>query len=158
MSLFLIICFYKLFLEDRWSKIGKEYEKEKIAKQSEADQSWKKYIDTQVGHTNENERIGKQAEAGDDTKSLFDQYWSGKYVGHTNEKGDDIPSDDSRYIPTEVKRAVWERDGGKCVICKRKRQLHYDHDIPFSKGGSNSEKNIRILCQECNLRKSDKIE
>ena len=158
MSLFLIICFYKLFLEDRWSKIGKEYEKEKIAKQSEADQSWKKYIDTQVGHTNENERIGKQAESGDDTKSLFDQYWRGKYVGHTNEKGDDIPSDDSRYIPTEVKRAVWERDGGKCVICKRKRQLHYDHDIPFSKGGSNSEKNIRILCQECNLRKSDKIE
>jgi Ca2+/Na+ antiporter len=69
-----------------------------------------------------------------------------------------IPSDDSRYIPSEVKLAVWARDRGRCVLCGSKQQLHYDHDIPFSKGGSNTEQNIRILCQDCNLRKSDKIE
>ena len=69
-----------------------------------------------------------------------------------------IPSDDSRYIPSEVKRAVWERDRGQCVDCGSKQRLHYDHDIPFSKGGGNTVENIRILCQDCNLRKSDKIE
>jgi len=68
------------------------------------------------------------------------------------------PSDDSRRIPSEVKKVVWERDQGQCVICKSKRHLHYDHDIPVSKGGDNSVKNIRILCRDCNLRKSDKIE
>jgi 5-methylcytosine-specific restriction endonuclease McrA len=69
-----------------------------------------------------------------------------------------IPSDDSRYIPAEVKRIVWTRDHGRCVICGSNRKLHWDHDIPFRKGGSNSEKNIRILCEKCNLQKSDKIE
>ena len=64
----------------------------------------------------------------------------------------------SRYIPSDVKKAVWERDGGRCVECGSTHRLHYDHEIPFSKGGSNTEKNIRILCKKCNLRKSDKIE
>lgn len=68
------------------------------------------------------------------------------------------PSDDSRYISSEVKKAVMERDRGKCVICGNKRHLHYDHDIPVSKGGGNTVNNIRILCRDCNLRKSDKIE
>lgn len=74
------------------------------------------------------------------------------------DSADTIPSDDSRYISTEVKNAVWQRDHGRCVICGSNRHLHWDHDIPFSKGGSNTVDNIRILCQKCNLRKSDKIE
>jgi hypothetical protein len=78
------------------------------------------------------------------------------YVGIPYEDG--IPSDDSRYIPSEVKRIVWTRDHGRCVICGSNRRIHYDHDIPFSKGGSNTVDNIRILCEKCNLRKSDKIE
>lgn len=71
---------------------------------------------------------------------------------------DGIPSDDSRYISPDVKKAVWERDGGRCVICGSRRQLEYDHHIPFSKGGSNTERNIRILCKECNRKKTDRIE
>jgi len=69
-----------------------------------------------------------------------------------------LKSDDSRYVSSEVRQAVWRRDHGRCVICGSQRKLHYDHIIPFSKGGSNTEKNIRILCEKCNLRKSDKIE
>lgn len=71
---------------------------------------------------------------------------------------DRIPSDDSRHIPSEVKRIVWERDGGKCVICGSRRHLEYDHDIPVSQGGSNTDNNIRILCRHCNRRKSGRIE
>lgn len=64
----------------------------------------------------------------------------------------------SRRIPTAVKREVWERDGGKCVTCGSKQDLHFDHIIPFSKGGSSRDpKNIQILCAKHNLSKSDKI-
>ncbi len=65
----------------------------------------------------------------------------------------------TRLIPTDVKVNVWKRDMGKCVLCGSKLNLHYDHDLPFSKGGSSlTEKNVRILCAKCNLKKHDKIE
>jgi len=35
--------------------------------------------------------------------------------------------------------------------------LQYDHIIPVSKGGSNTAKNIQILCKHFNLKKSNKI-
>jgi len=65
----------------------------------------------------------------------------------------------TRLIPSEVKKEVWKRDGGKCVKCGAKTNLHFDHDLPFSKGGTSlTKRNIRLLCMKCNLRKSDKIE
>jgi hypothetical protein len=65
----------------------------------------------------------------------------------------------TRLIQTHVKVAVWKRDKGRCVICGATKNLHYDHDIPFSKGGSSlTEHNVRILCAKCNLKKHDKIE
>jgi len=65
----------------------------------------------------------------------------------------------TRLIPSEVKREVWKRDQGKCIICGETKNLHFDHDLPFSKGGTSlSDKNVRLLCVKCNLKKSDKIE
>ncbi len=70
-------------------------------------------------------------------------------------------SDDSetvdRYIPPAVKLAVWRRDQGKCVQCGSKEKLEYDHIIPISKGGSNTERNVQLLCEKCNREKSAKI-
>lgn len=63
----------------------------------------------------------------------------------------------SRYIPSSVKQAVWQRDGGRCVDCSSQSDLEYDHDIPFSLGGSNGVENIRLLCRSCNQRKSNRI-
>jgi hypothetical protein len=63
-----------------------------------------------------------------------------------------------RLIPTPVKVEVWRRDGGQCVLCGSEVNLHYDHDIPFSKGGSSLvAENVRLLCAKHNLSKSDKI-
>lgn len=65
----------------------------------------------------------------------------------------------TRLIPSEIKKEVWKRDDGKCVICGSTKNLHFDHDLPFSKGGTSlTAKNIRLLCAKCNLAKSDKIE
>ena len=60
-------------------------------------------------------------------------------------------------IPDEVKVAVWRRDNGICVKCGSRNNLEYDHIIPVSKGGSNTIRNIELLCQSCNRSKSDKI-
>lgn len=65
----------------------------------------------------------------------------------------------SRIIPTIVKIEVWKRDGGKCVICGARDELHFDHVVPFSKGGTSLEvKNIQLLCARHNLEKSSKIQ
>ncbi|MBN2603686.1 MAG: HNH endonuclease [Candidatus Thermoplasmatota archaeon] len=65
----------------------------------------------------------------------------------------------TRLIPSEVKKEVWKRDAGKCVLCGSTKNLHFDHDLPFSRGGTSlTTKNIRLLCAKCNLAKSDKIE
>jgi hypothetical protein len=64
----------------------------------------------------------------------------------------------SRQIAPSVKKAVWERDGGKCVVCGSTVELEYDHNIPISKGGSNTVNNIRLLCRKCNRSKTDKID
>jgi hypothetical protein len=60
-------------------------------------------------------------------------------------------------IPEEVRFSVWRRDGGKCCKCGSDKKLEFDHIIPFSQNGSNTERNIQLLCEKCNREKSDKI-
>ncbi len=53
----------------------------------------------------------------------------------------------------EVKRAVWARCGGRCVECGGDSLLEFDHVIPLAMGGSDGERNLQLLCCECNRRK-----
>ena len=65
----------------------------------------------------------------------------------------------NRLIPTKVKIEVWKRDKGKCVLCGKRELLHFDHIVPFSKGGTSlTAKNIQLLCAKHNLLKRDRIE
>jgi 5-methylcytosine-specific restriction endonuclease McrA len=69
------------------------------------------------------------------------------------------PLEQNRMIPTTVKLAVWRRDRGKCVKCGSHDNLHFDHIIPYSRGGSSLvADNIQLLCVRHNLAKHDKIE
>lgn len=60
-------------------------------------------------------------------------------------------------IPRAVVDAVYKRDGGRCVYCGSTENLQLDHIIPFSKGGATTVENLQLLCQKCNLEKSNKI-
>lgn len=60
-------------------------------------------------------------------------------------------------ITEEVRIAVWRRDGGGCSRCGSREKLEYDHIVPVSKGGSNTARNIELLCEKCNRSKSDNI-
>jgi hypothetical protein len=60
-----------------------------------------------------------------------------------------------RYIPARVKRAVWQRDDGRCTwrfedgeVCGSRDALEFDHFRPFAKGGrSDDARNVRLLCR-----------
>ena len=64
----------------------------------------------------------------------------------------------SRIIPTRIKLEVWKRDKGMCTVCNAKDELHFDHILPFSRGGTSLKaENIQLLCARHNLEKSARI-
>ena len=49
---------------------------------------------------------------------------------------------------------ILKRDNFRCVLCgsdATDRKLHIDHIIPVSKGGLSVIKNMRVLCEQCNI-------
>ncbi|MBI5710489.1 MAG: RuvA C-terminal domain-containing protein [Candidatus Eisenbacteria bacterium] len=62
-----------------------------------------------------------------------------------------------RYIPAEVKRAVWERDGGRCTFvgdtghrCPARKLLEFDHVEEVARGGRATVAGIRLRCRAHN--------
>ena len=68
----------------------------------------------------------------------------------------------TRHIPSEVKRIVWERDGGRCTAvdpvtgqrCSERRYLHFDHRVEYAREGAHVPENIQLLCSGHNLQKA----
>ncbi len=60
-------------------------------------------------------------------------------------------------IPEEIQHRVWRRDQGRCVRCNSRERLEFDHIIPLSRGGSNTERNLQLLCERCNRAKGATI-
>jgi 5-methylcytosine-specific restriction endonuclease McrA len=67
------------------------------------------------------------------------------------------PRPGSRHIPAQVKRAVWERDGGQCTFvsesghrCEARSELEYDHIQEFARGGEATVEGIRLRCRAHN--------
>jgi 5-methylcytosine-specific restriction endonuclease McrA len=63
------------------------------------------------------------------------------------------PSSRRRGVPLEIRRAVWDRDGGRCAVCGSTFELQFDHVIPVALGGATSEQNLQVLCGACNRAK-----
>jgi hypothetical protein len=49
----------------------------------------------------------------------------------------------------QIRARVLDRDGHRCGNCGSTRNLHVHHIVPLSKGGVNSESNLRTLCKDC---------
>jgi 5-methylcytosine-specific restriction endonuclease McrA len=60
-------------------------------------------------------------------------------------------------IPKEVRKAVFDREGGRCVECGSTFDLQYDHILPFALGGATTVENLQLLCSTCNQEKSDSL-
>jgi hypothetical protein len=70
--------------------------------------------------------------------------------------------ENDRYVPAAVKRAVWERDQGRCTwpmgdgeLCGSTHRLEFDHDLEVALGGKPTIENIRLLCKSHNLMKAE---
>jgi len=62
-------------------------------------------------------------------------------------------------IPAKLRLEILKRDNFKCVLCgatKNEARLHVDHIIAIDRGGLLEHRNLRTLCQRCNLGKSNK--
>ena len=68
----------------------------------------------------------------------------------------------SASIQYEVVKANLEKNNGiiKCEMCGKQlhsiNDCHFDHIVPYSKGGKSIKGNCWILCVNCNLSKSNK--
>jgi len=63
-----------------------------------------------------------------------------------------------RAFSPAMKRAAYERQKGVCPICKKHfeiDEMEGDHITPWSQGGKTNKENCKMLCKECNRRKSD---
>jgi hypothetical protein len=74
----------------------------------------------------------------------------------------ETPGENDRYVPAAVKRAVWERDQGRCTwpmgdgeVCGSTHRLEFDHDLEVALGGKPTIGNIRLLCKGHNLMKAE---
>jgi 5-methylcytosine-specific restriction endonuclease McrA len=72
------------------------------------------------------------------------------------EEADTTPS--SRHIPAAIRRAVWQRDGGRCSFvdehgkrCTERDRLEFHHQRAFARGGDHSADNISLMCKAHNL-------
>lgn len=72
---------------------------------------------------------------------------------HTALALDREPVQRRQSVTREVRLAVFERDGGRCVECDSNFDLQYDHVIPVSMGGATTVENLQLLCAPCNQRK-----
>lgn len=73
---------------------------------------------------------------------------------------DDVKHKTSREPSSRLKVQVLMRDGNRCKLCGVEcndglHNIHFDHIIPWSKGGETTLDNLQVLCSDCNLAKGN---
>lgn len=66
----------------------------------------------------------------------------------------------NREPSARLKVQVLMRDGNRCRLCGVEcndglHNIHFDHIIPWSKGGDTTLDNLQVLCSDCNLAKGN---
>lgn len=73
---------------------------------------------------------------------------------------DGIKHTTKREPSARLKVQVLMRDGNRCRLCGVEcndglHNIHFDHIIPWSKGGETVLENLQVLCNDCNLAKGN---
>lgn len=69
-------------------------------------------------------------------------------------------AESTRYVPAEVKRAVWTRDAGRCAFvgaagrCRETGFLEFHHVVPFAAGGPTDAVNLQLRCRAHNAHEA----
>ena len=89
--------------------------------------------------------------------ALIDELVKQKYAVTGRPRGNQDHAEDSRYIPAEVKRAVYIRDRGRCAFvgtgglrCGERGLVEFHHVVPYAVGGGASVDNIELRCRAHN--------
>jgi hypothetical protein len=74
------------------------------------------------------------------------------------------PAEGSRHVPDEIKRAVWDRDGGQCTFvndagerCPARRTVEFDHVEPVARGGTATVSTVRLRCRTHNQLAAERV-
>jgi hypothetical protein len=85
-----------------------------------------------------------------------------KFAATKKPRGCRTPSENRRYIPAAVKRAVWTRDEGRCAFvgtrgrCTETAFLEFQHVTPFAHGGAATEENLELRCRAHNAYEEER--
>ncbi|MEP7027716.1 MAG: HNH endonuclease signature motif containing protein [Candidatus Eisenbacteria bacterium] len=73
-------------------------------------------------------------------------------------------SNSPRHVSARVRRAVWERDAGRCTFvgdtghrCGACEFLEFDHVTPVARGGSPSVEGMRLRCRTHNQLEAERV-
>jgi 5-methylcytosine-specific restriction endonuclease McrA len=87
------------------------------------------------------------------TKRWYAEHKDAKRVYHARRKARKFNNGGS-HTPEDI-ADIRKLQRGKCAICRTDLSDKYDvdHIVPLARGGSNSRRNLQILCESCNTRK-----
>jgi hypothetical protein len=70
----------------------------------------------------------------------------------------------ARTVPAHVRRAVWQRDDGRCAFvsgqgrrCSARARLEFDHIDPVARGGTARPERMRLLCRAHNQFEAERV-
>jgi 5-methylcytosine-specific restriction endonuclease McrA len=70
-----------------------------------------------------------------------------------------------KEIWQQTRQRIWQREKGRCQgpYCKEfpewalpLEKAHIDHIVELSRGGSNADSNLRVLCRRCHVLRANK--
>ena len=61
------------------------------------------------------------------------------------------------YYSRRKRKRIAAKSHGRCALCAGTEELIIDHIIPLSKGGSDGDDNLRLLCGPCDAAKADAL-
>jgi hypothetical protein len=130
-----------------------------------ADLKKRKYAVTDKPQARQSKPANEKKQLGDEINPRQRGADNGKGTGERGVEGaggaEGTPTEPrkrTRYIPARVRRAVWQRDRGRCTFvdargerCRETRYLELHHVDPHGRGGPPTEANLYLRCRAHNV-------